>query len=100
MVIPPMRILQSLLALWALIAVAGELRAEEGLAYLFKEKCSLCHPLGRILEKKDYTASDWQAVIDNMMAEQNCKEKVSPEEAEKIKKFLSKEGWQKEVSNE
>lgn len=85
----------------ALLAItAVEVRAEAGLAFLFKEKCSLCHPLDKVLEKKDYTASDWQAVVDNMMEEQDCREKVCPEEAEKIKEFLSQDEWQKEVSDE
>lgn len=67
---------------------------------LFKEKCSLCHPLEQILEKTEYSAADWQAVIDNMMEEQDCREKVSKEDAEIIKEFLSGEAWQKEVDDE
>lgn len=69
-------------------------------ASLFKEKCSLCHSLEQVLEKTEYSASDWQAVVDNMMEEQDCREKVSQEEAEKIKEFLSRGEWWKEVANE
>lgn len=77
------------------------LEVEAGeLASLFREKCSLCHPLEQVLDKTDYTAADWRAVVDNMMKEQECQEKLSPEEAELIKDFLSGKDWQKEVSNE
>jgi chemotaxis regulatin CheY-phosphate phosphatase CheZ len=79
--------------------VALEEKAKERV-FLFKDKCSLCHPLEKVLEKTEYIATDWQAVVDNMMEEQDCREKVSPREAEKIKEFLSQEEWRKEVSNE
>ena len=82
-----------------LTVVTLEAKAKER-ASLFKEKCSLCHPLENVLEKTEYSAADWQAVVDNMMEGQDCQEKVSQEEAEKIKEFLSHNDWQKEVSNE
>ncbi len=89
---------QLLMALLLSVVTLAEKPKER--VFLFKEKCSLCHPLERVLEKTEYSATDWQAVVDNMMEEQDCREKVSPKEAEKIKQFLSQEEWQKEVSNE
>ncbi|MFQ5956682.1 MAG: hypothetical protein ACE5KK_02790 [Candidatus Brocadiales bacterium] len=88
-----------LLIVLLLTVLALEAQAKEPVS-LFKEKCSLCHPLERVLEKTEYSASDWQAVVDNMMEEQDCREKVSREEGERIKEFLSRGEWQEEVSNE
>lgn len=84
----------------SLLAItATEAGAVERVA-LFKEKCSLCHPLEQVLEKTEYSAADWRAIVDNMMEEQDCRERVSREDAEKIKEFLSRGEWQKEVYNE
>lgn len=60
---------------------------------LFRARCSLCHPLERVLEKTDYTAAHWRAVVDNMMVAQGAAKEISPREAEKIKEFLADPAW-------
>ncbi len=60
---------------------------------LFKVRCSQCHNLNRVLEKTDYTAAHWRAVVDNMMVAQKAGKKIGPGEAERIKAFLADPGW-------
>ncbi len=65
---------------------------------LFRARCSVCHPLERVLEKTDYTAAHWRAVVDNMMVAQGAAKKIGPREAEEIKEFLADPVWRDRLS--
>ncbi len=67
---------------------------------LFAARCSLCHPLERVLEKTDYTPANWRAVVDNMMVAQEAAKKIGAREAEKIRDFLADPGWRDRLSGE
>ncbi len=94
------RALALLLAAYAVLPLYGcgskakKLKPPE----LFAARCSLCHPLERVLEKTDYTPAHWRAVLDNMMVAQGAAEKIGPREAEEIKVFLADPRWRDRLS--
>ncbi len=77
---------------------AGLKREKLGPPELFEARCSQCHGLEQVLEKTDYTAAHWRAVVDNMMTAQEAAEKIGREEAEAIKAFLADPGWRDRLS--
>lgn len=67
---------------------------------LFRSRCTQCHSLDRILEKRDYDAQDWSATVDNMLERQDDTHKISAREAEAIKRFLFDPDWLDRIEEE
>lgn len=67
---------------------------------LFLSRCTQCHSLDRVLEKRDYNAEDWSATVDNMLKRQDDTHKISARDAGAIKRFLSDPDWLGRIGEE
>lgn len=67
---------------------------------LFLSRCTQCHSLDRVLEKRDYDTKDWSATVDNMVKRQDDTYRISAQDAEAIKRFLSDPDWLIQIGEE